>query len=118
MQARYGAGYLAPLEHILPRAFEQAVANAATSFELDLPGWLEWRFGELEAKRITQPVLAVTGSESNVLWARFGETHRLLLEWFPTIEGFVLPGAAHGLQLQNPRGMAKALADFWARHPI
>ncbi|HDS44744.1 MAG TPA: alpha/beta hydrolase [Methanomicrobia archaeon] len=118
LQARYGAGYRTPLERILPGAFEQAVAHAGTVFELDLPGWLEWRFGEHEAKRITQPVLAVTGSESNALWPRFGETHRLLLQWFTTSQGFVLPGAAHGLQLQNPRGMAGALADFWAHHPI
>jgi hypothetical protein len=26
--------------------------------------------------------------------------------------------AAHGLQMQNPRGMADALADFFQRHPL
>ncbi len=118
LRARMGAGYRALLDRVLPGAFDQAVVDAATSFERDLPGWLDWSFGEADAKRITRPVLAVTGSESNALWARFGETHRLLLEWFSDVREFVLPGAAHGLHLDNPRGMADALADFWARHPL
>lgn len=118
LRARFGAGYRSPLDRVLPGAFSQAVADAGTSFELELPGWLDWSFGETEARRITQPVLAVLGSESNALWARFGETHRLLLEWLPHVQGFVLPDAAHGLQMQNPRGMADALGDFCAHHPI
>lgn len=57
-------------------------------------------------------------SESIALWARFGETQQLMLKWFPPVQGFLLPGAAHGLQLQNPRGMAEALTKFWSLHPI
>jgi pimeloyl-ACP methyl ester carboxylesterase len=118
LQARFGAGYRALLDRMVPGAFEQAVADAGTSFDREVPALLEWRFGEAEAKRITQPVLAVIGSGSTALWARFGETHRLLLEWFPDVRDFVLPGATHGVQMQNARDMAGALADFWARHPI
>jgi pimeloyl-ACP methyl ester carboxylesterase len=118
LRARMGQGYRRRLDRVLPGAVEQAVVDAATPFERELPGWLDWSFGEAEAKRITQPVLAVTGSESSALWARFGEAHRLLLEWFPDVRGFVLPGASHGLHLDNPRGMADALAEFWARHPV
>ena len=58
------------------------------------------------------------GGESDALWSRFGETHRLLPAWLPQGEGFVLPGAAHGLHMQNPRNMAKALAEFCGRQPI
>jgi pimeloyl-ACP methyl ester carboxylesterase len=118
MQARLGKGYRTALERILPGAFDQAVADASTAFEREIPALLEWSFGEAEAKRIKQPVLAVYGSESIALWARFGETQQLMLKWFPTIEGFLLSGAAHGLQMQNPHGMAEALAGFWSRHPI
>lgn len=118
LQARFGAGYRPLLDRVAPGTFEQAVADAGTSFELEVPALLEWRFGEAEAKHITQPVLAVIGSGSAALGARFGETHRLLLEWFPDIRGFVLPDAAHGMQMQNAPGMAGAVADFWARHPI
>lgn len=118
LQSRFGKGYRTALEQILPGAFDQAVADASTAFEQEIPALLAWSFGEGEASRIRQPVLAIYGSESIALWARFGETQRLMLDWFPNIQGFLLPGAAHGLQMQNPRGMAEALSDFWSRHPI
>jgi pimeloyl-ACP methyl ester carboxylesterase len=119
LQPRFGPGYRAAfLDRVLPGGFTQAIADAGNAFERDMPAVAEWEFTEADARRITQPVLAVLGSESEALWARFGETHRLLLRWLPRAEEFVLPGATHALQLQNPRGMAAALADFFARHPI
>ena len=117
LQARW-PGYRAALDRALPGAFAQAVADAGTTFERELPGLLGWRFGEEEARRISQPALSVLGGESDALWSRFGETHRLLLAWLPHAEGFVLPGATHFLQLEDPRGMAEALAAFWARHQL
>ena len=117
LQARW-PGYRAALDRVLPGAFAQAVADAGTWFERELPGQLDWRFGEAEARRISQPALSVLGGESDALWPRFGETHRLLLAWLPHAEGFVLPGTTHLMQLQDPRGMAEALAAFWARHPL
>jgi pimeloyl-ACP methyl ester carboxylesterase len=111
-------GYRATLERVLPGAFAQAVADAETWFEREASGQLGWRFGEAEARRISQPTLSVLGSESDALWSRFGETHRLLLAWLPHAEGFVLPGATHFMQIENPRGMAEALAAFWARHRL
>jgi pimeloyl-ACP methyl ester carboxylesterase len=116
LQARW-PGYGAALEGVLPGAVAQAVADAGTWFERELPGQLDWRFGEAEARRITQPVLSVLGGESEALWSRFGETHRLLLTWLPRAEGFVLPGTTHLMQLQDPRGLAEALAGHFARHP-
>lgn len=116
--ARYGKGYRTELERVLPGAFDQAVADASTAFEQDAPALLAWSFGQIEASRIRQPVLAVYGSESIALWARFAETQQWMLKSFPDIQGFLLPSAAHGLQLQNPHGMAEALASFWSRHPI
>jgi pimeloyl-ACP methyl ester carboxylesterase len=117
LQARW-PGYGAALERVLPGAVAQAVADAGTWFERELPGQLAWRFGEAEARRLTQPALSVLGGESDALWSRFGETHRLLLAWLPRAEGFVLPGTTHLMQLQDPRGLAAALAAFWARHPL
>jgi len=117
LQPRFGVGYRVWLDQALPGAFAQAVADAGTTFETDIGG-LDWTFGEAEARRITQPALAVLGGESDALWPRFGETQRLLLAWLPRAEGFVLPGAAHGLQMQNPRGLATALANFYVRHPL
>jgi pimeloyl-ACP methyl ester carboxylesterase len=117
LRARW-PGYRTFLDHVLPGAFDQAMADAATWFETDLPAGLDWRFRETEARRVTQPVLSVLGGESQALHPRFGETYRLLLAWLPRAEEFVLPGATHFLQVQNPRGMAEALAAFFARHPL
>jgi pimeloyl-ACP methyl ester carboxylesterase len=117
LQARW-PDYRAALDRVLPGAIAQAVSDAGTWYERELSGQLNWRFGEVEARRISQPVLSVLGGESDALWSRFGETHRLLLAWLPHGEGFVLPGATHFLQLEDPRGMAEALAAFWARHRI
>jgi pimeloyl-ACP methyl ester carboxylesterase len=117
LEARW-PGYRDHLERLLPGGFDQAVADAPTWFERDLPAQLAWRFGEEEARRITQPALSVLGGESDALWSRFGETHALLLEWLPHAEGFVLPGTTHFLQMQNPDDMAEELVDFFARHPM
>ena len=40
------------------------------------------------------------------------------MSWLSTGEVFVLPDATHFLQVENPRAMAKVLADFYARHPL
>jgi len=117
LQARW-PGYRATLDRVLPGAFAQAVADAGTWFEREVSGQLGWRFGEAEAQRISQPTLSVLGGESDALWSRFGETYRLLLAWLPHAEGFVLPGATHFMQLEDPRGMAEVLAAFWARHRL
>jgi pimeloyl-ACP methyl ester carboxylesterase len=117
LQAR-SPGYRTYLDQVLSGAFEQAVADAETPFNHELSGLLGWQFGEEQARRISQPVLSVLGGKSEALWPRFGETHRMLLTWLPQAEEFVLPGTTHFLQVEDPRGMAKALAAFWACHPL
>ena len=72
----------------------------------------QWEFTEAEASRITQPVLAVLGEQTNPI---FGERRELLLEWLPNAEPFELAGATHLLHVENPRGLAESLADFFAR---
>ena len=117
LQARW-PGYHATLERLLPAAFDQAVADAETWFEREVCGQLGWHFGEAQARRISQPTLSVLGGESDAHWSRFGETHRLLLEWLPHAEGFVLPGTTHFMQIEDPQSMAEALAAFWTRHRL
>jgi pimeloyl-ACP methyl ester carboxylesterase len=111
-------GYREHLERILPGGFEQAVSDAATFYEKELPEVLDWRFGEAEARRITQPTLVVLGETSVALHPRFAETYRLLLDWLPDAEGVILPEATHFLQMQHPGPTADALARFLARHPL
>jgi len=115
MEAR-SPGYRQLLERRLPGALEQAITDAETAFEVDTPGLLEWSFSELDARRVEHPVLSVLGGDSNALWSRFGEVHRLLLEWFPLAEGYILPGTTHFLQVEKPAELAEALARFFDRH--
>ncbi len=117
LQARW-PGYRVALDRALPGAFAQAVGDAETWFEHEVAGQLTWSFGEAQARRISQPTLCVLGGESDALWSRFGETHRLLLGWLPNGEGAILPGTTHLMQIQDPRGTAETLAAFWARHPF
>jgi pimeloyl-ACP methyl ester carboxylesterase len=117
LQARC-PGYRERLDYQLPGAFAQAVADAGTWFETDVPALLTWSFDTAEARQITQPVLSVLGGESEALWDRFGEVHRWLLEWLPHGEGVVLPGTTHFPQIERPRGVAEELAAFIDRHPL
>jgi pimeloyl-ACP methyl ester carboxylesterase len=117
LQARW-PGYRTELDKVLPGGHAQARADAGTTLEGDIPGFLEWSFDEADARRITQPVLAVLGGDSEALSPRFGEAQRLLLTYLPHVEGVVIPGTTHFMQLQKPRDTAEALTAFWARHPI
>jgi 3-oxoadipate enol-lactonase len=117
LEARW-PGYSAPLEAAIPGAFTQAVAGAAPTFELDLPGLLGWSFAEAEARALGVPVISVLGSESDRLWSRFGEVHQWILDNIPNAESFVLPNAHHFLHIENPTAMAEALASFFRRHPL
>jgi pimeloyl-ACP methyl ester carboxylesterase len=112
----FGPDYRGPLERGLPGAFDKAVSDADTFFTQELPAlWQRWSFTEADARRITQPVLAVVGEQSA---PTFPERRELLLSWLPNVETFELPGATHLLHLQNAEGMAEALASFYARHPL
>ena len=113
-----GPSYRAVLDHALPGAFDQHVADADTFFGQELPALQQWSFTREDARRIAQPVLAVIGAKSQELDPIWGERQELLLSWLPNVEPFVLADATHLLQVQNPRGMADGLAAFFARHPL
>jgi pimeloyl-ACP methyl ester carboxylesterase len=113
-----GPGYRAALDRALPGAFDQHVRDADTFFEQELPALRQWSFGPEDARRITQPALAVVSARSLALDPIWGERHQLLLDWLPHVESFVLPDATHLLQIENPRGLAEGLAAFFARHPV
>ena len=117
MRGVAGADYQEAFERMLPNAFAQAVADAPTFFEQELPAVQKWTFAAEDAKRIRQPALAVIGGRSPEVSPVWEERQALLLEWLPNAEPFVLDGATHMLHLQNPRGMAEAIAAFVARNP-
>jgi pimeloyl-ACP methyl ester carboxylesterase len=113
-----GPGYRAVLDRVLPAAFEQAVVDADTFFQQELPALQQWSFGQDDASRITSPVLAVVGAWSLEFDPIWGERHELLLKWLPHVEPFVVPNATHLLEVENPRGVAEGLAGFFARNPL
>ena len=82
-------------------------ADAETFFEQEMPALQQWSFGQSDAMRISQPVLAVVGARSLEMDPIWGERHQLLLDWLPRVEPFVLPDATHLLQVMNPRGMPR-----------
>jgi pimeloyl-ACP methyl ester carboxylesterase len=118
MRGVCGPAYRETFDRVLPGAFDQAVADADTFFTQELPALRDWPFGAAEAGRVTQPALVVLGGRSGEVSAAFEQRFHLLRDWLPRAEAFVLPDATHLLQVQNPRGMADALAAFFARHPL
>ena len=116
MRAACGDNYLEVSDATVgPGWFDQAVADAATLFAVELPAIQEWTAPLDIAGRITQPILSVLGEQSGPL---FIEGADLLKEWFPQTERFVLTRANHMLQYMNPGDMAQALAAFFARYPM
>jgi pimeloyl-ACP methyl ester carboxylesterase len=102
-----------------PGAFDLALTtDADTFFGTEFSARLDWRFGPEEAARITQPVLLVLGTESAAVTPIYAEAAAMLNDWLPQAELAELPGATHALQMMNATGMAKVLADFFARHPL
>jgi pimeloyl-ACP methyl ester carboxylesterase len=115
LEATCGTNAAAILADTVPDAIQQAVTDADTFFGQELPALRQWRFGQNEATGIKQPVLSVVGEKSD---ERFHQRHRLLLEWLPHVEPFVLSGGGHLLHLEKPRELAQGMADFFRRHPI
>ncbi len=111
----FGPRYRPALDHGLPGAFDQAVADADAFFTQEMPAVQQWPFTEDHARRIHQPALAVLGTASPPI---FAERQKLLLHWLPNAEPLDLPGLSHLLHMQDPAAVADGLISFFARHPI
>jgi pimeloyl-ACP methyl ester carboxylesterase len=113
-----GPGYRPLLDQLIPGAYDQMVTDADTFFAVEFPSLQEWRLTTEDARRITQPVLAIHGAESGADWPGWPEVLERLQQWIPQTEPFVLPGANHALEEMDPHGVAEAIAPFLARNPI
>lgn len=107
-----GETYRERVEAAIPGALEQAAKDADTFFGRELPALTGWTFTQRDAAGIKRPVLSVLGAASEAVWPGYGEIHARVLDWFPDTKPFVLPGATHLLQVENPRDMAAALSSF------
>jgi len=101
-----------------PALVAQALESAPYCFEHELAAAIATTPAQRDLARIDQPALVVLGERSRQMWPRFAETYDVLLASLCAAEGFVLPGATHALQLDNPAAMARALADFISRHAL
>jgi pimeloyl-ACP methyl ester carboxylesterase len=97
------------IEQTVPGGVAQAVKDAATFFETELPGAPTWTFGPEQAAAITCPVLSVLGSHSGPL---FVQSRQLLHAWFPACQDVDIVGATHLLQMQAPGPVATAITAF------
>lgn len=103
------------LERLIPGSVAQVLGDADVFFGSYLPALSAWQFGADQAATITQPVLSVVGSETELF---FADGHALLHTWFPQLESCTIEGAGHLLHLQRPEPVARGIAEFFARHPI
>ncbi len=111
-----GPDYRPVVEKFLPPgAFELAVADSDTVFQVELEALQQWSFTAENAARIRQPVLSVIGDESEPI---FHEIHSLLKRWMPHIEELAVPRANHALEFMNPSAVADGLARFLDRHHL
>jgi pimeloyl-ACP methyl ester carboxylesterase len=110
-----GKDYRRIVEAQAPGAMEQAAVDADAFFTGEFPAIAEWQFTREDAARIKQPVLSVVGANTDAAIGlpTYSEIHARVLEWFPNVKPFVLPNAAHLLQVENPQGMAVRLAAFF-----
>jgi len=111
--AVFGPNWQTIIEQAIPGSVEQAVRDLDT-FIQEQAAFQEWQFGPKEAAAIRQPVLSVLGARSN---AFMQEGRALLHTWFPQAEDLDVT-ATHLLQMQDPRGVAQGLAEFFSRHPL
>jgi pimeloyl-ACP methyl ester carboxylesterase len=103
------------LDERLPGAVEQAVKDADTFFGIELPALAEWAFGSEQAATIECPVLSVLGADTQPLWV---EVAGFLRSSLRQVEERTIDGVGHLLHIQQPRPVARAMADFLGRHPM
>jgi len=103
------------LETRVPGMVVQAVKDAKTFFEVEIPGLATWGFGAEAAASIRRPTLSILGSATAPLWV---EVAQLLRSSMPYIEECTIAGVGHLLHLQRPDPVARAIAEFLDRNPI
>jgi pimeloyl-ACP methyl ester carboxylesterase len=103
------------IEERIPHAVTQAIKDADTFFGIELPSLAEWVFGPEQGADIRRPVLSVIGAETGPVWVEIAAFLRSAL---PFVEEATIVGAGHLLQIQQPRAVARAIADFLGRNSL
>ena len=103
------------LEEHVPGAIARAVNDADALFGAEVPAVMAWSFGTAEGACIDVPVLSLRGADTDQLWLDIAALLRLCVR---DVEECVVEGVGHLLQLQQPEPVARAIAEFLARHPM
>ena len=103
------------LEERIPGVVAQSIKDADTFFGVELPSLLVWTFGPEQAATIHQPVLSVLGAETQPLWV---EIAAFLRSSLPHVENCTIERVGHLLQIQRPKHVARAIAEFLARNDM
>lgn len=116
LETRAGGSFRGVLDWLTTTGeFDQAIADADTFLEVEMPAAFAWNFSPEDAAKLTQPVLSILGAHSP---ERARHVHEALTRWVPQTELAVLPNAEHALPLMDPPGIAQVCADWFAKHPL
>lgn len=97
----------------VPGCWAQAVADADTFFQVELPAVQGWNLTSEQAARITSPVLYVQGQRT---WPIFDEVRELIHRLLPQTKDAFIPDVTHLLQLESPHTVAGPLASFFSQN--
>jgi pimeloyl-ACP methyl ester carboxylesterase len=103
------------LEERIPGVVAQAVKDADTLFEVELPAMAAWALGHERAAAVRCPVLSVLGTATLPV---FVEVAALLRTSLPDVEQCQIEGVGHLLHIGRPEAVAGAMAEFLGRHPM
>lgn len=103
------------LEKRVPGMTEQAIRDADTFFGIELPSIVEWELGAERAASVGQPVLSVTGTDTDQLWL---DVAAFLRSSLSRVEDRRIDGIGHLLHIQDPEPVARAMTEFLGRHPL
>ncbi len=113
-EAVFGPNWQSIVERTVPGGSRPTVEEADT-FINELGSSQQWPFGAEQAAGIKHPVFSVVGTQGVRPLMKEGRSQ--LHSWFPQTEDCDVP-TTHLLQMQDPQGMAQALAGFFSRHPM
>lgn len=97
----------------VPGGPDQVLRDAETVFTSEAQAMMTWGFTEEDASQINQPMVYVTGGGGH------GASRGQLQEWTPRVmDVIVVPGTTHAMLMEDPAGVADAIADFISRYPF
>jgi pimeloyl-ACP methyl ester carboxylesterase len=117
MRGAEGPDWMSGVEAASPGGLAQVEHDAATVFDVELPAMERWQFGEAEARRISQPVLYIAGTQS-LAFRPATELRDLFASCVPQTVFAEIPDADHSLHHRKSGLVATELAAFLGCHPI